>query len=404
MKWLKWCGKPAFVSFLMRLLKTEFSGGAGSFLQVCLITGLLFCMFVPPVVHGFESRTRKLVVGVRIDAPPFSACKHVPELADQGEDTKYVCSASETQDSGDKYWGYTVDLCKRIAHRAVEDEGLYCGVEYKEVSSLDRFEMLKDKKIDMLCGASTVTLERMRICDFTLFTFLSGASMMYKELSSGEKKESIKDNFTVGALQNTTTRAQVDKIVNILQENQSEFSSVELNQVKIMTFSSHYEGMQALQDDKINAYIADKEILLALQKLNEKIFIKSKAAMNKVPENENTNGDTLKSADHPGLVELKVLQNYFTVEPYAIGISLGNPDLRFVANSVLSELFILDQGKEDSISAILQKNFPGKTFSKSLENMFRLQQLSMGKRVADDFLPRISRQECNDYLKGQSEE
>ncbi len=383
MKLKGFSGKTALVNFLIRFQNKELFGGKGSILQIWLIAGLLSCLFAPLLVQGTEIRKKQLVVGVRIDAPPFSACKGEFQTAGNGS-TKYVCTSLDTEDQGDKYWGYSVDLCKRIIHRAVEREGLYCSVEYREVSSTDRFELLKNKKIDLLCGASTVTLERMRIADFTLFTFLSGASVIYSQPSSEDDNDSIKDSFTVGVLENTTSKEQVDRIITIFLENQRDFSAVQLSRVKTISFSNHYEGMQALRDRKINAYIADKEILLALEKLVE----------------------SAQQSDNPPkeFIQLKVLQDYFTVEPYAIGISLGNPDLRFVANTVLSELFSMDQEKVDSISAILQKNFPGKTFSKSLEHMFRLQQLSVGTRVADDFLSRISKHDCNDKSEDQSDE
>jgi ABC-type amino acid transport substrate-binding protein len=404
MKCRDFSGKTAFVTFLIQFKNKELFGGVESDLQVWLIVGLLLSLFAPPIVQGTESRKRELVVGVRIDAPPFSACKGELKLA-ENDSKKYVCSSPDTEDKGDKYWGYTVDLCKRIIHRAVVREGLYCSVGYREVSSKDRFELLKDKKIDLLCGASTVTLERMRISDFTLFTFLSGASVIYGQPSSEGDNDNTKDNFTVGVLENTTSKEQVDRITTIFLENQEDFREMKLRRVKTISFSNHYEGILALRNRKIDAYIADKEILLALIADKETLLALEKLIESTHQSDDPPKESAPKSSDPPQeFTQLKVLQDYFTVEPYAIGISLGNPDLRFVANTVLSELFSMDQEKEDSISAILQKNFPGKTFSKSLEHMFRLQQLKVGTRVANDFLSRIYRHECNDKLKGQSDE
>jgi len=95
-----------------------------------------------------QVKHRVLVLGVRADVPPFSSFDNGMERPDKAR-------------------GYTVDLCRRIAERAVLN-GLYCSVEYKEVKAAERFKVLASGEINVLCGATTVTLERMRIADFSL--------------------------------------------------------------------------------------------------------------------------------------------------------------------------------------------------------------------------------------------
>ena len=108
-------------------------------------------------------------------------------------------------------------------------------------------------------------------------------------------------------------------------------------------------------------------------------------------EDENLDEDDKNEAD----MKLIVLRDYFTVEPYAIGIRLGATNLRYVADKVLNEMFAWNtESGTSEIYTILQRSFPGKKFSKSIENMFRLQLVSVGKRVADEFLPRIPRAKC----------
>ncbi len=66
-----------------------------------------------------------------------------------------------------------------------------------------------------------------------------------------------------------------------------------------------------------------------------------------------------------GTTDIVVSEDYCTLEPYAIGIEIGNSELRYVANSVLSELYDLDPpGKEHGhIFTVLSSNFPRKRFT-----------------------------------------
>lgn len=277
-----------------------------------------------------------LVLGVRADAPPFSSCDKGP--SGQLENCR----------------GYSVALCRRIAQRAIE-KGLYCSFREEPVGVNDRFSLLRDGKIDMLCGASTVTLERMRIADFSLFTFLSGASVMYREAGTAQGV-SQKAGIAIGVLKDTTTEEEFRKIMFQFQDRQDVFAPQRLRTAEEVEVDDHYQGLNLLLDSKLDGYLADREILLALKH----------------------------KAEIEGDVQLVVSQDYFTVEPYAIGLQRGNWELRYVANSVLSELFDWNRPDRNGLSIfdVLKQNFPGKRFSKSLEEMFRLQRLAVGTNLA----------------------
>lgn len=56
--------------------------------------------------------------------------------------------------------------------------GRTIDIDYIPVTSEGRFTALVDKKIDLLCGATTKTLSRSEIVDFTQIIFVTGASFM----------------------------------------------------------------------------------------------------------------------------------------------------------------------------------------------------------------------------------
>src|SRR5215208_5529523 len=84
--------------------------------------------------------TGELRIGYRDDAEPFSYRNVQGQAA-----------------------GYSVDLCRAVA----------------QVAATDRFAAVADGKVDLLCEATTVTLDRRSELDFSLLTFATGATLIY---------------------------------------------------------------------------------------------------------------------------------------------------------------------------------------------------------------------------------
>lgn len=285
-----------------------------------------------------EEKDDILIIGVRQDAPPFSSFE-------PNADPKTAK-------------GYSVDLCKLIALDAVE-EGLYKGYKFKTVTADNRFKLLKNKKIHLLCGASTVTLERMRVADFSLFTFLSGSSVMHNE-SNIKEKENKKEPVTVGVLGKTTSQDKAKEFFLDHQQRNNNFGFSTPPTVETTTVDNHFKALKLLKEGTIDAYVADREILLSLNQKN----IQDKG--------EN--------------MDLVVSENYYSIEPYAIGIVLDNPELRYCVNRVLSQLYDWEQGgyKGIHIFRLLWNNFPRKKFSPTLETLFRFQRIPQGRPIDEE--------------------
>ncbi len=302
-----------------------------------MITALVIVMIFFTGMSFAEQEKVKLTVGVRVDAPPFSYLKNTKER-DTGEGPL------------GPYDGFSVEICKKIIEKARDPKTFNYHINVVEVTAQNRLPYLADGTIDILCGATTVTLERMRVADFSLFTFVSGVSVMYKD-APVFKKEGKDAVIKIGYLKSTTSE-KVDKdIENKVKSELGYGDNVEIdcNNPRF----DHYKGVQALIDGEFNAYLADREILLALQK---------------------------HYSNHP---ELVVSRTYFTIEPYAIGLNNKKPELRYLANSVLSELFgdALSYKTDMPILDILKAHFPKSSFSKSLINLYRSQRLRRGSSI-----------------------
>jgi ABC-type amino acid transport substrate-binding protein len=135
--------------------------------------------------------TETLRIGFRTDAVPFSYRDDVGEAA-----------------------GYSVELCRAVAGEIRRDLGLSrLALDYVPVTAEDRFEAVQQGRIDLLCGATTVTLSRRRMVDFSLFTFADGAGVLLRadgperfEDLAGQKVGVHAATTTEEALRNTMAR------------------------------------------------------------------------------------------------------------------------------------------------------------------------------------------------------
>jgi polar amino acid transport system substrate-binding protein/glutamate/aspartate transport system substrate-binding protein len=213
-------------------------------------------------------------IAFREDAPPFS----------------YKGNGTEPQ-------GLIVDLCRAVTANLAKQLNLPgLKVSYVPVNSTNRLEAVQKNKADMLCEATTATLARRKTVDFSLSTFVDGASIMIrpdgpksvKELA-GRKIGVLGGTTTEQALRNTLTRLGITADIVLLK--------------------SHDEGVKMLVDNAISAYFADRAIL-------QYLFLKSPAAAN-----------------------LMLSDDYLTVEPYALALPRGDEDFRLAVDTALSHIY-----------------------------------------------------------------
>lgn len=250
-----------------------------------------------------ESGTLKL--GVRDDAAPFS----------------YI-------DKNGKAAGYSVSLCEAIARIIKESPGLNnVAVEYVTVSAEDRFDAIADGRIDLLCGATTLTLKRREIADFSLNTFVTGSSVLYR--AGGPASFTVLNGKKVGVRAGTTT---ADGLKRALDE-----AGIK---AEVVSITSHQAGRTALESGDIAAYFADRAILvmLALQ------------------------------ADNPEL--LVVSRRFFSFEPYALALRHGDSDFRLMVDRALVRIY-----SSPGIANIYKAHFGNAGMSDLLRAMYTLQRL-----------------------------
>lgn len=241
---------------------------------------LLIVLFATPLSAQELTGTLKQIkksgqirIGYRVDKPPMSFL-----------------------DKNNNPTGYSIDLCNCIATEVETKISADVKVVYVPVTAKGRFEALHDNKIDILCGATTKTLSRSELVDFTQLTFVTGASLMM--LSDDKARESAGFSGKKIGVVNDTTTAVVLK--NLLKETSTDAEIVLFNTVK--------DGIDALRKKKIDAYSADQVVLIG-------IAYEAKDSM-----------------------EFMIAPNVFSFEPFALAVRRNDADFRLVADRVISDL------------------------------------------------------------------
>jgi ABC-type amino acid transport substrate-binding protein len=220
------------------------------------------------------------------------------------------------------------------------DKGGYDKMTFVPITSATRFDLLEDHSIDILCEATTVSLDRIKRFRPTLYTFLSGASFMYKHPAGASVKEKI---LKIGVLKNTTTRENILKSIwpNLNRDLVS--LGFKYHTFDLVEVDTHWKSKALFDSGEIDIYIADREILIAIRKLK---FGR----------------------------DLVVSNRYYTIEPYALFTRNDDLELLDIANTTLRDMY-RETDRRLNIQVFLRTNFPGQIFSDTLLHLFKLQRI-----------------------------
>ena len=233
------------------------------------------------------SQDKTIRIAYREDAPPFSYKDKIGEPA-----------------------GFMVDLCRGVAKKLAEQLNLTpLNVTYVAVTAADRFETIRQQKADLLCEPTSATLSRRELVDFSLATFVDGASLMIR--ADGPHDLKAMSGKKIGVLAGTTTEQGLRntlKAVGITAD--------------IIPAKTHAEGLSMLDDGKISAYFGDRSILVSL--------IRGSKAPRK----------------------LALAENYLSVEPYALALPHGEDEFRLAVDRTLSHIY-----RSGEIAGIFNRTF-----------------------------------------------
>jgi glutamate/aspartate transport system substrate-binding protein len=218
------------------------------------------------------SETKTIKVAYRTDAAPFSFLK-------------------DNQPAG-----YTIDICKVVVaslERRLNIPGL--KTEWVPVTTQSRLDAVANGTADMECGATTVSLGRMKQVDFSSLVFVQSTGLITKA-SSGIKRAADLIGRKVAVISGTTN----EQAVNAVNER------VQLR-LTVLPVKDRAEGIRVLESGAVDAFAGDK-ILLA-------------------------------GAQYQNAQELAMLPDDLSIEPYAIVLPLGDWNFRIAVDAGLADMY-----------------------------------------------------------------
>lgn len=233
--------------------------------------------------------TGLLKLGYRVDAAPLSF---------------------QTEDGSPG--GYTPMVCVELAQGILNTIKIPdMDVEFVPVGMQDQFEKVASGEIDLLCGASTITLQRREIVDFSIPTFADGTTVLLP-LNGSEDFASLAGK-KLGVRRDSTTETALNNTL----ASTATFAEV-------VRFSDHGAAMKAMENGELDAYFGDQSILAGL-------WISS-------PERGN----------------LKLSNNLLTIEKHGLAMTRGDTEFRLMVDRLLSAMYA-----RGAMQAIFQQALPG---------------------------------------------
>ena len=191
--------------------------------------------------------------------------------------------------------GYSVELCQRVADDLKRDLQIPdLAVKWTLVTVESRMAAVQNGTIDLECGSTTNTLSRQSQVDFSLTTFVTGASL----LALKETATANLSGLRIAVIPGTTTE-------RVLKEALNKSSTT----VTLIPVKDHADGRTALEQKTADTYASDREILIGL----------------------------VLTAQKPG--DFILVDRYFSYEPYALMLRRNDPDFRIAVDRSLAKLY-----------------------------------------------------------------
>lgn len=150
-------------------------------------------------------------------------------------------------------WGYSIDLCTKVVAAIVRQIGLEeLQLQWVPVTPETRIGKLKSGAIDLECAATTSSLARMEEVDFSLITYVDGVGYLTRRGSGIRNLDDLAGRPLAVAAGTTSERA----LSEALQQRKL--------MAQVTRVSDHSQGVAALKQGKVDAYVSDRSLLIGL--------------------------------------------------------------------------------------------------------------------------------------------
>jgi ABC-type amino acid transport substrate-binding protein len=194
--------------------------------------------------------------------------------------------------------GYSVELCTRVAASLQKRLALASlRVDWIALDAADRLDAVAKGRVDVECGTTTISLARYERVDFSLPIFVDGGTVL---TSAAAKLDRLADlgGRKIGVIPGTTTESALKRQLEALGA-----------QAQLVAVKDGAQGVALLTQGKVDGYAGDRIVLVSLRA----------------------------ATSDPARWQL--LDDDFSVEPYALVVRRDDPDFRLAVNRALVDLY-----------------------------------------------------------------
>ena len=242
-----------------------------------------------------------LALTLALAAPAAAQTGTLEKIRKQGAITMGYLDGSAPfsfRDANGNPQGYSVELCRAIAS-GIRAQLKLANLEtrWELLTIQNRLEAVKSGRVDIECSTTTWTLGRQADVDFSLITFVDGGSILTRVESDAGRLSSF-EGKRIAVITGTTTE-------KVLKETLARRAI----KAGVVTVKTREEGLRLLDQGKVEGFASDRMVLIG-------VVLTSK----------------VKGA-------FKLLEEDFSVEPYALALRRGDHEFRLAVNRVLARLY-----------------------------------------------------------------
>jgi polar amino acid transport system substrate-binding protein/glutamate/aspartate transport system substrate-binding protein len=201
-------------------------------------------------------------------------------------------------DGGKSPVGYSIELCDRVVRDLRTQLKLPAlKQEWVKVTLQDRMQAVREGRIDLECGTTTVTLSRQEGVDFSLMTFVDGGSLLVK-IGAGVARMTDFAGKRIAVVTGTTTTDALQRELKRLGIP-----------AKLVPVADEGKGMAMLSAGEVDAYASDRLVLIGL------------------------------ALNAQGAQGFRLIDEDFSIEPYALVLRRDDHDFRLAVNRALARVY-----------------------------------------------------------------
>jgi glutamate/aspartate transport system substrate-binding protein len=240
-------------------------------------------------------------LGLLLAAPAMAQTGTLEKVRKTGVITLgYIAGGApfSSKDANGQPQGYSVDLCREIAS-GIRSQLKLGNLETRwvELTIQNRLEAVSKGQVDIECSTTTWTLSRQALVDFSLITFVDGGSILTRAETEAGRITDF-NGKRIAVITGTTTE-------KVLRQSLAARSI----KAEVVAVKTREAGLQLLDGRKVDGFASDRMALIGVV------------------------------LGTPTQGVFKLLDEDFSVEPYAFALPRGDADYRLAVNRTLARLY-----------------------------------------------------------------